>query len=416
MSQAGAVSQPPPDPGALATTSPHAQLRSTAEPVSAVPATADKEGSMSPAQYRQLADRLILDQEAWGMYFNRCKCIAGAKFYGHTDPQTIASAGLKGMSMGMSFMEALSRIKVIHGQPVIRGPAAINHIHERCGGARCRCITGLIGSGADIGIPDFDLERLTERIRNRYPQYWTEDNLGLNPNKISVWVMDRPGWAPKAFIYTWEQAELAELPKRNDSYRKFPARCLKWQAASEGAQEMFGDVLDGLYFEVELERAQPEPKPKTRAKRQSKTKPKGETKPAPETKSEPAPEPKSEPAPEPKPEPKPEPEAHGDPDQEPEENNAPESTPEANSEPAPNPEPKAQGKTDGGQHPKVAQMSFLLDAAAAASAQPGTDEFKEARKAAYREACQKALGKDLGNKPPTLPQLDKLIAHLMGAS
>jgi hypothetical protein len=66
--------------------------------------------------------------------------------------------------------------------------------------------------------------------------------------------MERPGWEPKEFTFTWEQAAAAGLTTKKDSaYTKYPARCLKWQAASEGAQEMFGDVLGGLYFQEELD-------------------------------------------------------------------------------------------------------------------------------------------------------------------
>ena len=171
----------------------------------------------SRAQYRALADQLMLDEHAWNQFFNRCKCFAAAGMYGHKTPETVAAAGLKGMSLGMSFMEALDRIKVIKGTPVIRGSAAINHIHERCAGAKCRCISST------------DTE--------------------------AVWRMERPGWETREFRYTWEQAVNSGIVKRNDVYKAYPARCLKWQAASEGAQEMFGDVLGGLYFQEEIEGA-----------------------------------------------------------------------------------------------------------------------------------------------------------------
>ena len=171
----------------------------------------------SRAQYRALADQLMLDENAWRQFFGRCKCFAEAGLYGHKRPETVAAAGLKGMSLGMSFMEALDRIKVIKGTPVIRGSAAINHIHERCAGAKCRCIKST------------DTE--------------------------AVWSMERPGWEAREFRYTWAQAESSGIVKRNEVYKLFPARCLKWQAASEGAQEMFGDVLGGLYFQEEIEGA-----------------------------------------------------------------------------------------------------------------------------------------------------------------
>ena len=173
----------------------------------------DDSSLMTREQYRALADRLIFDKDAWDQYFARCECVVKAGMYGHKNASTVAVAGLKGMSLGMSFMEAIDRIKVIHGTPVIRGSAAINHIHERCKGAKCRCITSTT----------------------------TE----------AVWIMSRPGWEPKEFRFTWDDAIKAGLLK-NEIYKLYPARCLKWQAASEGAQEMFGDVLSGLYFQEEI--------------------------------------------------------------------------------------------------------------------------------------------------------------------
>ena len=383
------------------------------------------------AFYQRLGDEVLFNQTMWAMAFDRCKCFASLNYNGNDQPEALMASFLKGLAAGMNPMQAWDSVRVIKGTPVIRGPKAINHIHSRCQGAHCREVTDLIGTGEDVGVEGFNIEALIERLKSRYPQYWTEDGRFLDETKISVWVMGRPGWRPKAFVFTWAQAQQAKLIERNPVYKLYPERCLKWQACSIGTQEMFGDVLGGLYLQEEIEGAYgltsggagtasytPEPGPGRKGKSKGKSKGKGKGKgKASAANAQSEPEPESAPNPAPESTPDPAPESTPDP--------APESTLERANEPQPQSEPEPQAaqqpQSDTVQdekkpHPKVATMSFLLDAAASGKADPGSDAFVEARKSAYREACQTALGKDLGNKPPTLPQLDKLIAHLKGAS
>jgi hypothetical protein len=209
------------------------------------------------AFYKWLASALILDRSLWLQFFDRCKAMAAAQLYGHKRAETVAAAVLKGYSLGMDFMEALSKIKVIKGNPVLRGPNAIAHVHAVVPGARCRPITGLLRAGSPhgeiTGFAGVDRADLVARLQSEHPDCWIEDR--LDPTKIAVWLMVRPDWEPSLYTFTMGQAELAGLPARNENWRLYPDRCLKWQAASVGTQEMFGDELEGMYLAEELENA-----------------------------------------------------------------------------------------------------------------------------------------------------------------
>jgi hypothetical protein len=222
----------------------------------------------SRAYYKYLASALILDPKMWQQFYDRCRAMAAAKLYGHSNPNTVAGVVLKGYSLGMDFMEALSKLKVIDGTPVLRGPNAIAHIHSVVPGARCRCITDLIrrdGITGDVpGFPGIDREKLVAQFTHENPDCWTGDR--LDPALISVWLMSRPEWEDRVFTFTMAQAETAGLPSRNENWSMYPDRCLKWQAASVGTQEIFGDELEGMYLAEELENS---PRPETRRERKA---------------------------------------------------------------------------------------------------------------------------------------------------
>jgi hypothetical protein len=209
------------------------------------------------AFYKWLASALILDRSLWLQFFDRCKAMAAAQLYGHKRAETVAAAVLKGYSLGMDFMESLSKIKVIKGNPVLRGPNAIAHVHAVVTGARCRPITGALRAGGPhgeiAGFAGIDRADLVARLQAEHPDCWVDDR--LDTTKISVWLMVRPDWEPSLYTFTMAQAELAGLPSRNENWRLYPDRCLKWQAASVGTQEMFGDELEGMYLAEELENA-----------------------------------------------------------------------------------------------------------------------------------------------------------------
>jgi hypothetical protein len=234
------------------------------------------------AYFQWLANVLIVDDRLWASFYDRCKAIAAGGLYGHRNPNTVAGAVLKGYSLGMDFMEALSKLKVIQGNPTLRGPSAVAHVHAVVEGAKLRCVTEQLqlyrqdDDGNELGpvplkeFPDLDLERLRDRLEDELqdPDDWR--NGGPNPRRAAVWVMERPGWAPRFYVFTWHEAEAAGLPMRNENWDLYPDRCLKWQAASVGCQEMFGADLEGLYLAEEIENAprtrreaarEPEPEP-----------------------------------------------------------------------------------------------------------------------------------------------------------
>ncbi len=202
------------------------------------------------AYYKNLASRLILEKELWSQFYSRCEAMASAGLHGHKDPSTVAAAVLKGYSLGMDFMEALGKIKMIDGNPVLRGPSAVAHIHAVVPGAKCRVVTDLVRVDAH-GTP---LAELVERLCEDQVDCW-KGRRCLDPTKISVWEMSRPEWDPKYYVFTMAQAERAGMVARNSTWRNYPERCLKWQAASIGTQEMFGDSLGGMYLEEEMQNA-----------------------------------------------------------------------------------------------------------------------------------------------------------------
>jgi hypothetical protein len=106
--------------------------------------------------------------------------------------------------MGLSMMESLELIKVLHGRPQIRGPQAVALVRARVPGVVMDC---------------------------------TEST----PERAS-WKMARPGHEPTEFVATIDEARAAGLLK-SPTWSKYPARMLKWWAASTGTQELFGDVL-----------------------------------------------------------------------------------------------------------------------------------------------------------------------------
>lgn len=106
------------------------------------------------------------------------------------------------------------------------------------------------------GFPGLDVAALVVRLEEQHAECWSGDV--LDPTKIAVWVMVRPDWDPAVYVFTMAQAELAGLPARNENWKLYPDRCLKWQAASVGSQEMFGDELAGMYLAEELENSPPQ--------------------------------------------------------------------------------------------------------------------------------------------------------------
>jgi hypothetical protein len=160
-----------------------------------------------PNNYKDFADRVMLDDAAWQSFMRRCVVICKAGVYGHKSPETVAVAALRGMSLGLGFMESLDAVKVIHGTPQIRGAQAVALVRARLPGAQLECVTD-------------DDKRHTE----------------------AVWNMARPGEDAKAFRVTLEDAQRAGLTK-SQTWTKYTDRMLKWWAASIGCQELFGDVL-----------------------------------------------------------------------------------------------------------------------------------------------------------------------------
>lgn len=172
---------------------------------SAQPEAASREAEIN---YPKIAERLIFDEKAWQQMMRRCEVISQSGLYALKRPEHVMAIALKGFAIGLDFMRSLETIKIIHGTPTIRGPSAVTLVRERAPDAIIRCI-----------------ETTEER---------------------AVWEMANPGEEPRQFVATIEEIRKAGLPDRNQLWRIYPRRMLKWHAASEGVQEVFGHVLQGV--------------------------------------------------------------------------------------------------------------------------------------------------------------------------
>ncbi len=158
--------------------------------------------------YRKFAAQLMMKQDLWDGFMLRCDAIAKTRLYGHKTSDTVMIAGLKGFEMGWSLMQALERIKVIHGTPTIRGPSAVAMIRSH--GFKMDCV--------------------------------------IQTAERSQWYCERPGYEPRTYNYERSEAEHAGLPGRNDNWTKYPIECCKWAGAARAAKDLYTDLLGG--FEI----------------------------------------------------------------------------------------------------------------------------------------------------------------------
>jgi len=190
------------------------------------------------------SESVLFDAQKMEALHRWATTVAASGMWGYKSPEEALVAVLFGLQLGMGAVEALSKIKVLHGTPTLRGPAAVAHIRSL--GGKIDCITGLISK---LCVErDESLKELLV-----YPKLIkTLEQHGEDPEKVSVWRTERDG-LERFFWYSISQAEAAGLTQRNAVWRAYPARMVKWQAASEAAQEVFGDWLLGAYFTEEME-------------------------------------------------------------------------------------------------------------------------------------------------------------------
>lgn len=211
--------------------------------------------------YPMIAQQMLMNPDMRKGLTEMARDICDSGMYGYKANDAglaaVRAVAIKGFAMGMDLPRALETIKVIHGTPTIRGPQALHLIRERTRGATLEC------------------------------EESTHDKC--------VWLLGRPGQNPKRFTSTRQQIERAKLDKKNDLWNVYPERMLKWHAFSEGAQELFGDVLMGCYiteemglqyeFDRHLDAAATQSESARKGGRRSKkseSKPKSEAKPAPQ--------------------------------------------------------------------------------------------------------------------------------------
>jgi hypothetical protein len=170
-------------------------------------------------QYPWIAQQMLFNPVYREQLIQIAKDICTSGMYGYKDsPQgnaAVRMVAMKGFAMGMDMLKSLEVIKVIHGTPTIRGPKALDLIRERTRNATLDC---------------------------------TEST-----STTCTWLLGRPGEQPKAFTKSRDQVDRAKLAEKNPLWNTYPERMLKWHTFSEGAQELFGDVLSGCYITEEMD-------------------------------------------------------------------------------------------------------------------------------------------------------------------
>lgn len=192
------------------------------------------------------SESVLFDAQKMEALHRWASTVAASGMWGYKSPEEALVAVLFGLQLGMGAVEALSKIKVLHGTPTLRGPAAVAHIRSL--GGKIDCITGSISKLAEERSTSLDDLLVYPGLIKTLEQH------GEDPEKVAVWRTERDG-LERFFWYSLGQAEAAGLTQRNAVWRLFPARMVKWQAASEAAQEVFGDWLMGAYFTEEMEGA-----------------------------------------------------------------------------------------------------------------------------------------------------------------
>ncbi|MEJ2658706.1 MAG: hypothetical protein P8012_16215 [Desulfobacterales bacterium] len=126
-------------------------------------------------------------------------------------PEQAVTVMLKGMELGIPFMEALENISIVKGKPVVQGNVLLAKIAQAGG---------------------------------RY-KILREDVTGCEI------IFSRRGWDDYKASFTIEDAKRAGLAGR-DVWRQYPSTMLKWRAVSKGARTLFPDVTGGMYIPEEL--------------------------------------------------------------------------------------------------------------------------------------------------------------------
>ena len=142
--------------------------------------------------------------------------VAGQMAPKGSNKATVVVAMLYGMNVGLSPLQAIQHVAVINGRPSLWG-------------------SGIAAVILHSGLLESAPETVYEGQGDQY--------------KCTV-TMRRKGVGAVKHSFSWADAKAAKLTSK-DPWRCYPARMLYWRAYGRCANDLFADVLKGLYFAEE---------------------------------------------------------------------------------------------------------------------------------------------------------------------
>lgn len=158
--------------------------------------------------------------EAWRL--GKAIVMSGTAPKGMDTPEKCMIAIMRGLEVGLSPMQAVDKIAIVNGRPVIWGDGALGLVR---------------GSG------------LCEYIR--------ESIKGEGDNRIAGCVVKRKG-EPDEITRTFSVADArkAGLWGKGGPWSQYPERMLQMRARAFALRDVFADVLGGLYLREEFDESQ----------------------------------------------------------------------------------------------------------------------------------------------------------------
>ena len=146
-------------------------------------------------------------------------CMAGTAPKGMDTPEKCMIAIMRGMEVGLSPMQAIDKIAIVNGRPVIWGDGALGLVR---------------GSGL--------CEFIRESIR------------GEGDKRVAGCVVKRRGEPDEVTrTFSVSDARKAGLWGKSGPWSQYPDRMLQMRARAFALRDVFADVLGGLYLREEFE-------------------------------------------------------------------------------------------------------------------------------------------------------------------
>ena len=157
------------------------------------------------------------DLQVWQTIQAIAPVAQASRMFGVTEEQA-AIVMLKGYELGLGLAAAFEFIHVIQGKPGVSPKGALALIHQ---------------SNQLAGLKIEDIER------------------DGKPYACKAW-MKRTNGFEYSSQFTMDDAERAQLVKKDSGWDKYPANMLRWRAIGYVADVVFPDVIGGMYRPEEL--------------------------------------------------------------------------------------------------------------------------------------------------------------------